>query len=57
MQPLTPTQDPQRPLRLPYLIGLSDTVIISRTQEGPPKKLEGHGSGGGVCAFVCILED
>lgn len=48
MRPLTPTQDPQRLLRLPYLIGLSDTVIISRTQEGPPKKLEGHGGGGGV---------
>lgn len=48
MRPLTPTRDPLRPLEQPYLIGLSCTVIISRTQKtGPPKNWRGPGGGRG----------
>lgn len=56
MRPLTLTQDPQQLLKLPYLIGLSDTVIISRTQAGLPKTTGTEGWGGGF-STVFILQD
>lgn len=56
MRPLTLTQDPQRPLKLPYLIGLSDTVIISRAKNYRDIGVGWGGFGGGVMSLQRIKQ-